>query len=116
MSVVRTRCVPLLAVLLFALTAPSAGDAKGYSSVVLVGSDGRSTVIAGHYEQAGETAGAADWYARAGQQAQRTGAQAAASDYYQKALDFLPRAGDYVARRMRLARPDLFPNLLTLDS
>src|SRR5262249_48952376 len=42
-----------------------------------------------HYEQAGELLQAADWYARAGRQAQATYETDAAVLYYQKALDFL---------------------------
>jgi class 3 adenylate cyclase/predicted ATPase len=42
-----------------------------------------------HYEQAGELLEAADWYARAGRQAQATYETDAAVLYYQKALDFL---------------------------
>jgi len=42
-----------------------------------------------HYEQAGELLKAADWYARAGKQAQATYEPDAAVRYYQKALKFL---------------------------
>jgi len=42
-----------------------------------------------HYEQAGELLKAADWYARAGKQAQDTYEPDAAVGYYQKALKFL---------------------------
>lgn len=42
-----------------------------------------------HYEQAGEWLKAAEWYARAGKQAQDTYEPDAAVAYYQKALDFL---------------------------
>jgi tetratricopeptide (TPR) repeat protein len=42
-----------------------------------------------HYEHAGELLKAAEWYARAGTQAQATYEPNAAIHYYQKALDFL---------------------------
>lgn len=42
-----------------------------------------------HYEQAGDFLKAADWYARAGRQAQDTYEVDAAAGYYQKALRFL---------------------------
>jgi class 3 adenylate cyclase/predicted ATPase len=42
-----------------------------------------------HYEQAGELLKAADWYTRAGKQAQDTYEPDAAAGYYQKALKFL---------------------------
>jgi class 3 adenylate cyclase/predicted ATPase len=42
-----------------------------------------------HYDQAGEYLKAADWYARAGRQAQATYEPDAAVRYYQKALEFL---------------------------
>jgi class 3 adenylate cyclase/predicted ATPase len=42
-----------------------------------------------HYEQAGELIQAAEWYARAGRQAQATYEPHAAIHYYQKALSFL---------------------------
>jgi tetratricopeptide (TPR) repeat protein len=46
-----------------------------------------------HYEQAGELLKAADWYARAGKQAQATYEPNAALRYYQKALQFLMSSG-----------------------
>src|ERR1044071_3812836 len=42
-----------------------------------------------HYEQAGQLLKAADWYARAGRQAQDTYEPDTAIHYYQKALEFL---------------------------
>jgi tetratricopeptide (TPR) repeat protein len=48
-----------------------------------------AAVIAMHYEQARETVEAAEWYRRAGKQAQGTYAPEAAIGYYQKALEFL---------------------------
>src|SRR5215207_9325199 len=47
-----------------------------------------------HYEQAGELSKAADWYARAGMQAQATYEPDAAVRYYQKALQFLSTTAD----------------------
>jgi predicted ATPase/class 3 adenylate cyclase len=47
-----------------------------------------------HYEQAGELLQAAEWYARAGRQAQATYEPDAAVRYYQKALDFLIHSTD----------------------
>jgi predicted ATPase/class 3 adenylate cyclase len=47
-----------------------------------------------HYEQAGELLKAAEWYARAGRQAQDTYEPNAAADYYQKALNFLTASSD----------------------
>ena len=41
-------------------------------------------LIAEHYEKAGEPDNAADWYKRAAQQAQATGATSAALDYYRR--------------------------------
>jgi class 3 adenylate cyclase/tetratricopeptide (TPR) repeat protein len=50
--------------------------------------------IGWHYERAGKLAQAAEWYARAGRQAQDTYAPQAAIEYYQKALEFLPITGE----------------------
>jgi len=47
-----------------------------------------------HYEQAGEFLKAANWYARAGKQAQATYEPEAAVRYYQKALNFLTASAD----------------------
>ena len=47
-----------------------------------------------HYEQAGEFTKAADWYARAGKQAQATYEPDAAVRYYEKALGFLTKYAD----------------------
>ena len=46
-----------------------------------------------HYEQAGELIKAAEWYARAGKQAQATYEPDAAVHYYEKALEFLTSDG-----------------------
>jgi predicted ATPase/class 3 adenylate cyclase len=50
--------------------------------------------IAEHYERAGEPAQAAEWYARAGKQAQDTYAPEMARDHYQKALALWEGASD----------------------
>ena len=50
--------------------------------------------IGWNYERAGKLAQAAEWYARAGKQAQDTYALEAAIEYYQKALEFLPSTGE----------------------
>ena len=47
-----------------------------------------------HYEQAGELLQAAEWYARAGRQAQSTYEPNAAVRYYEKALQFLTSSGN----------------------
>jgi predicted ATPase/class 3 adenylate cyclase len=47
-------------------------------------------LIGEHYERAGERSSAAEWYARAGRQAQATYAPEAAIGHYQKALALLP--------------------------
>ncbi len=46
-----------------------------------------------HYERAGEWLKAADWYARAGRQAQNIYASDSAINYYRKALDFIREYG-----------------------
>jgi class 3 adenylate cyclase/predicted ATPase len=46
-----------------------------------------------HYERAGEWLKAAEWYMRAGKQAQNTFASDTAQNYYEKALNFLNRHG-----------------------
>lgn len=60
--------------------------------------------IGEHYECAGEFLKAAEWYARAGRQAQNTYAPETAMDYYQKALAFWGQAKetDSLARRLDL--------------
>jgi len=55
--------------------------------------------IGEHFELAGEPARAADWYARAGQQAQETYAPEIARDYYQQALSLWAQAGDLAEER-----------------
>jgi tetratricopeptide (TPR) repeat protein len=61
-----------------------------------------AAVIAAHYEQAGETAQAANWYGQAGKQAQAAFAPVAAIDYYQKALALSPEGATDAARRLEL--------------
>jgi len=53
-----------------------------------------------HYERAGEWLKAAEWYMRAGKQAQNTFASDTAINYYQKALDFLNRHGGPVQQKL----------------
>ena len=55
-----------------------------------------------HYEQAGEFIKAADWYARAGKQAQATYELDAAVRYYEKALEFLAKDGEAHRVQMQL--------------
>ncbi len=55
-----------------------------------------------HYERAGEWLKAAEWYARAGRQAQDTYEPDAAIDYFQKALTFLNEHGDSEQTSQRL--------------
>jgi predicted ATPase/class 3 adenylate cyclase len=50
---------------------------------------GYAGLIGEHYERAGETGQAAEWYGRAARQAQDTYAPETAIGYYQKALEFL---------------------------
>jgi tetratricopeptide (TPR) repeat protein len=60
--------------------------------------------IGEHYEYAGELLQAAEWYARAGRQAQNTYAPEAAASYYQKALAFFSQSKepDYMAKRLEI--------------
>lgn len=60
--------------------------------------------IGEHYEYAGDLLQSAEWYARAGRQAQNTYAPETATGYYQKALAFLgqTKEADYLAKRMDL--------------
>lgn len=55
-----------------------------------------------HYERAKEWGKAAEWYARAGRQAQNTYASDSALHYYQKALDFLNEQGGNNYLQLRL--------------
>jgi len=73
-------------------------------------------LIGEHYERAGETAQAAEWYGRAGNQAQDTYAPEAAINYYQKALALAPpnapttwRAAMYDGLGEMLRRQARFP-------
>jgi predicted ATPase len=61
-----------------------------------------------HYEQAGELLRAAEWYARAGRQAQATYEPDAAVRYYQKALDFLAQSNDTEQVMLQL---EIYPRL-----
>jgi predicted ATPase/class 3 adenylate cyclase len=53
-----------------------------------------AALVAGHFEQAGQTANAAEWFGRAGHQARAGYAPANAIDHFQKALALLPASGD----------------------
>src|ERR1051326_2749165 len=48
-----------------------------------------AALVAGHFEQASDTANAAEWFGRAGQQARAGYAPATAIDYFRKALALL---------------------------
>jgi predicted ATPase/class 3 adenylate cyclase len=61
-----------------------------------------------HYEQAGELLKAAEWYARAGRQAQATYEPDAAVRYYQKALEFLTQNADHEQVTLQL---EIYPRL-----
>jgi len=52
-----------------------------------------AVLVAGHFEQAGDSANAAEWFGRAGQQARAGFAPASAIDYFHKALRCCPRPG-----------------------
>ncbi len=56
--------------------------------------------IARHYALAGDDLAAADWYGRAGKQAQDTYAPVTAIEYYRQALELLPDDLAYAARRV----------------
>ena len=64
--------------------------AEWLSQVAPERSDEWAAVIATHYEQAGQSGSAADWYQRAGKQAQDIYARKTAIDYFRKALGLLP--------------------------
>ncbi|HKI53068.1 MAG TPA: adenylate/guanylate cyclase domain-containing protein [Anaerolineales bacterium] len=55
-----------------------------------------------HFERAEEWVKAAEWYIRAGRQAQNTYASDSAIHFYQKALDFLNKHGDRDQLRLKL--------------
>jgi predicted ATPase/class 3 adenylate cyclase len=57
-----------------------------------------AAVIAEHFERARETARAAEWYGRAGNQARASYAPEAAIGFYRKALDFARDAGKSAAQ------------------
>lgn len=63
-----------------------------------------AAVIAGHYRQAGDRQLAAEWYGRAGKQAQEADAPAAAIGYYEQALDLLPETEETARQRLPLLR------------
>jgi predicted ATPase/class 3 adenylate cyclase len=61
-----------------------------------------AALVAGHFEQASDTANAAEWFGRAGQQARAGYAPATAIDYFRKALALLPASdkGEFHAKRL----------------
>lgn len=61
-----------------------------------------------HYERAGEFVKAAEWYTRAGKQAQSRYASNSAVTYYRKALDFLDQHGSADCAPLKLV---IFPRL-----
>ena len=71
--------------------------AQAAEGLVAIGGE-RANEYAGrvgeHYERASEWVKAAEWYARAGQQAQKTYSSDTAINYYQKALGFLGEHGN----------------------
>jgi class 3 adenylate cyclase/tetratricopeptide (TPR) repeat protein len=58
--------------------------------------------IGEHYERAGEWLKAAEWYARAGKQAQETYAPDSAIGYFQKASNFLKESGGEAQRPLQI--------------
>ncbi len=63
-----------------------------------------AAVIAGHYRQAGDRELAAEWYGRAGNQAQEADAPAVAVEYYEQALELLPETEETAKKRLPLLR------------
>jgi predicted ATPase len=61
-----------------------------------------AALVAGHFEQAGDSPNAAEWFGRAGQQARAGFAPASAIDYFKKALDLLPEAQNGEIQTQRL--------------
>lgn len=61
-----------------------------------------------HFERAGELRKAAEWYARAGRQAQATYEPDAAVNYYQKALEFLAQGTDTEHASLQM---EIYPRL-----
>jgi predicted ATPase len=61
-----------------------------------------AALVAGHYEQAGQDANAAQWFGRAGQQARAGYAPVSGIDYFQKALALLPAGDDRSLQAKRL--------------
>jgi class 3 adenylate cyclase/tetratricopeptide (TPR) repeat protein len=61
-----------------------------------------AALVAGHFEQAGDTTHAAEWFGRAGHQARAGFAPAGAIDYYHKALALLPASenGEFQIKRL----------------
>jgi class 3 adenylate cyclase/tetratricopeptide (TPR) repeat protein len=69
-----------------------------------------AAVIANHYEAAEDLSQAAEWYKRAGQQAQATYAPDTAIQYYQKALNLISTGRDLASDTAYL-RLEIFANL-----
>jgi class 3 adenylate cyclase/tetratricopeptide (TPR) repeat protein len=61
-----------------------------------------AALVAGHFEQAGDGANAAEWFGRAGQQARAGFAPASAIGYFQKALVLLPPSNNHEFQTRRL--------------
>lgn len=61
-----------------------------------------AALVAGHFEQAGDVAKAAEWFGRAGHQARAGYAPATAIDYFRKALALLPAPenGEFQPKRL----------------
>lgn len=60
-----------------------------------------AALVAGHFELAGDSANAAEWFGRAGQQARAGFAPASAIEYFHKALALLPVSnGEFQTRRL----------------
>src|SRR6185436_12059738 len=61
-----------------------------------------SARVGEHFERAGAWTKAAEWYTRAGRQAQNTYASDSAINFYQKALDFLKTHGGAEQNQLKL--------------
>jgi tetratricopeptide (TPR) repeat protein len=68
------------------------------------GGAGWNARLALHWEMAGDTARASDWYERAGYEAEAAYAPETAIGYYQKALAFLPDNDRTLARKIAINR------------
>ncbi len=68
-----------------------------------------AALVAGHFEHAGQTANAAEWFGRAGHQARAGYAPASAIEHFQKALALLPGSDD---RDLRIKRAEWLAGLV----